>query len=207
MRILVIGATGTVGKNVVRALSTHHDKVGQGHLEIISASRSSTAHPVDCRDDASVAALFDKVGTVDAVVSTIGGAKWASATDASLETYASTVNGKLLCQVRITLAARGHVRPGGSITLTSGIVGNFAFPGGSPSAIANIGLDAFVKSAAAELPHMRLNTVSATVLEESADAYAAVFPGFSAVPGAVAAAAFVRSVYGSETGQTIRAWS
>jgi len=54
---------------------------------------------------------------------------------------------------------------------------------------------------------MRLNTVSSTVLEESADAYAAVFPGFSAVPGAVAAAAFVRSVYGSGTGQTVRAWS
>lgn len=207
MRILVIGASGTVGQNVVRALSAHHGKVGQGQLEIISASRSSTEHPVDGRDDASVAALFDKVGTVDAVVSTIGGAKWASAADATLETYTATVTGKLLCQIRITLAARGHVRPGGSITLTSGIVGNFAFPGGSPSAIANIGLDAFVKSAAAELPHMRLNTVSATVLEESADAYAAVFPGFSAVPGAVAAAAFVRSVYGSETGQTIRAWS
>jgi len=122
MRILVIGSTGTVGKNVVRALSTHHDKVGQGHLEIISASLSSTEHPGDFRDDASVAALFDKVGRVDAVVITIGGAKWASATDASLETYASTVNGKLLCQVRITLAARGRVRPGGSITLTSGIV-------------------------------------------------------------------------------------
>ena len=207
MRILVIGATGTVGQNVVRALSAHHEKVGQGQLEIISASRSSTEHPVDCRDDASVAALFDSIGTVDAVVSTIGGAKWASASDAGLETYASTVNGKLLCQVRITLAARGYVRPGGSVTLTSGIVGSFAFPGGSPSAIANLGLDAFVKNAAAELPHMRLNTVSATVLEESADAYAAVFPGFAAVPGAVAAAAFVRSVYGAETGQTIKAWS
>lgn len=207
MRILVIGATGAVGQNVVRALSAHHEKVGEGRLEIISASRSSTDYPVDCRDDASVEALFDRVGTVDAVVSTIGGAKWASARDASLETYASTVNGKLLCQVRIALAARSHVREGGSITLTSGIVGNYAFPGGSPSAIANIGLDAFVKSAAAELPYLRLNTISATVLEESADAYAAVFPGFAAVPGAVAAAAFVRSVYGSETGQTIKAWS
>lgn len=207
MRILVIGATGTVGQNVVRALSAHHEKAGEGRLEIISASRSSAEYPVDCRDDASVKALFERVGTVDAVVSTIGGAKWASATEATLETYGSTVNGKLLCQVRITLAARGHVRSGGSVTLTSGIVGNFAFPGGSPSAIANIGLDAFVKSAASELPHMRLNTVSATVLEESADAYAAVFPGFAAVPGAVAAAAFVRSVYGSETGQTIKAWS
>ena len=81
------------------------------------------------------------------------------------------------------------------------------FHGGSPSAIVNIGLDAFVKSASAELPNLRLNTVSATVLEESADAYASVFPGFPPVPGAVAAAAFVRSVYGAETGQTIRAWT
>lgn len=206
MRILVIGATGTLGRNVVKALQDHHAKHGEGTLEILGASRTSPTYRVDCHDDASVRSLFDRVGSVDAVVSTIGGAKWASAAEAELETYQSTLAGKLLCQLRLALAARGHVRSGGSITLTSGIVGHHVFHGGSPSAIANLGLDAFVKSASAELPDLRLNTVSATVLEESADAYASVFPGFQPVPGAVAAAAFVRSVYGVETGQTLKAW-
>jgi NAD(P)-dependent dehydrogenase (short-subunit alcohol dehydrogenase family) len=207
MRILVIGATGALGKNVVNALQAHHARYCTGTLEILSASRSSSEYPVDCHDDLSVRSLFEKVGIVDAVVSTIGGAKWASASEADLGTYKSTLEGKLLCQLRIALEARVHVSTGGSITLTSGIVGHYVFHGGSPSAIVNIGLDAFVKSASAELPNLRLNTVSATVLEESADAYASVFPGFQPVPGGVAAAAFVRSVYGAETGQTIKAWT
>ncbi|MBW4096017.1 MAG: short chain dehydrogenase [Acidobacteria bacterium] len=206
MRILVVGATGTLGKNVVNALQTHHAQYGEGTLDILGASRLSSEYVVDCQDDLSVRSLFEKVGIVDAVVSTIGGAKWASASEADLGTYKTTLDGKLLCQLRIALAARNHVSLGGSITLTSGIVGNYVFHGGSPSAIVNIGLDAFVKSASAEFSNLRINTVSPTVLEESASAYASVFPGFQSVSGAVAGAAYVRSVYGAETGQIIKVW-
>lgn len=206
MRILVIGATGTIGAHVVEELRNHHDAIGKGELEIIQASRSSTTHGIDAADDASVEALYESVGELDAVVSTIGTAEWVTADEATLQTYAATIDGKLLSQLRIALAARKHVRKGGSITLTSGIVGNFAFPGGSASAVVNQGLDAFVRAASPELPDVRLNTVSATVLEESAAGNAAAFPGATAVSGASVGKAFVRSVFGIETGQTICVW-
>ena len=198
MRILVIGSSGVMGRNVVSGLAAHHAKFGTGEIEILEASTSSSRYPVDCREDASVSELFEKVGLVDAVVSTIGGAEWASVEGATVEQFKATLDGKLLCQLRIALAARGHVVDGGSITLTSG---------GSPSAIANVGLDAFVRNAAQELRSIRFNTVSATVLEDSADAYGTVFPGFKPISGERAASAYVRSVYGTETGQTIKVWS
>jgi nucleoside-diphosphate-sugar epimerase len=206
MKILVFGATGTIGTHAVAELRKHHAAYGHGELEMIQAHRSSTEQRVDALDDASVAALFERVGTVDAVVSAIGTARWDSAADATLQTYTATIEGKLVSQLRIALAARGHLSPHGSITLTSGIVGNFAFPGGSASAVVNQGIDAFVRTATPELPGIRMNAVSATVVEESAAGYGAAFPGFPAISGEAAGRAFVRSVFGVENAQTITAW-
>lgn len=206
MKILVFGATGTIGKHAVAELRKHHAAYCDDELEVIEAHRESTDHPVDALDDASVAALFENVGMVDAVVSVIGTARWDSAVDATLDTYTATIEGKLISQLRIALAARDRLNPGGSITLTSGIVGNFAFPGGSASAVVNQGIDAFVRTATPELPGIRMNAVSATVVEESAAGYGAAFPGFAAISGEAAGKAFVRSVFGVENAQSITAW-
>lgn len=206
MRILVIGASGTIGRHAVEQLQRHHDSYGEGSLEILAAGRTSSPHRVDANDDDSVRALFEDAGELDAVVSAIGTARWVPASESSLEDYAATIDGKLISQLRVALEARRHVRPGGSITLTSGIVGNFAFPGGSASAVVNQALDAYVRAASAELPRLRLNAVSATVVEEAAAGYGAAFPGFAPVSGAAVGRAFVRSVFGVETGQTITVW-
>lgn len=206
MKILVFGATGTIGKHAVTEIRKYHQTYGEGVLDLVEAHRTSAEYPVDANDDASVQALFERIGEIDAVVSVIGTAKWASAKDATLETYTATIEGKLISQLRIALAAREHVRPGGSITLTSGIVGNFAFPGGSASAIVNQGIDAFIRTATPELFGIRMNAVSATVVEESAVGYGAAFPGFPAISGEVIGKAFVRSVFGVESGQSITAW-
>ncbi len=61
MRIVVIGATGTVGRAVTEALTVN------GH-EVVAASRSGAVR-VDLVDPASIAAMFTAVSTVDAVVS------------------------------------------------------------------------------------------------------------------------------------------
>ena len=52
----------------------------------------------------------------------------------------------------------------------------------------------------------RINVVSPNVLRESWDQYQDFFPGFEAVPAARAALAYVRSVEGVQTGQTLRVW-
>ena len=64
MKVLLIGASGIIGKGVDAELSPRH--------EIIRASRSSGDVNVDLKDKASIRAMFEKVGTVDAVVSTTG---------------------------------------------------------------------------------------------------------------------------------------
>lgn len=54
MRILVVGASGTVGQAALKALSARH--------EIVTAGRSSGDVTVDLMDEASVRAMFEKLG-------------------------------------------------------------------------------------------------------------------------------------------------
>ena len=65
-KILVIGAAGLIGNEVVKAL---------GESECIRASRSSDER-VDISDPKSLAALFDRIGPVDGIVCTGGAARF-----------------------------------------------------------------------------------------------------------------------------------
>jgi dTDP-4-dehydrorhamnose reductase len=67
-RILVLGATGTIGREVVAALG--------GKYEVIAASRSKAAHKVDMSDPASVRNLLSSVGRVDGILSAAGQARF-----------------------------------------------------------------------------------------------------------------------------------
>ena len=62
MKIVIIGASGTVGRAVTEELSRRH--------EVIRVGRTQGDHQVDITSQASVQALFKKIGPVDAIVST-----------------------------------------------------------------------------------------------------------------------------------------
>jgi dTDP-4-dehydrorhamnose reductase len=64
MKILIVGAGGTLGQAVAAELGQRH--------EIIRAGRTSGDIQVDLRDPASVAAMYQEVGSLDAVVCTAG---------------------------------------------------------------------------------------------------------------------------------------
>lgn len=68
MKIIIIGASGTVGRAVTEALSRRH--------EVIRVGRTQGDEQVDITSQASVQALFEKVGRVDAIVSASGGLYW-----------------------------------------------------------------------------------------------------------------------------------
>src|SRR5437763_16971797 len=68
MRILVIGATGTIGRAVLAALGGRH--------EIIPASRQKAREKVDIADLAALRALLERVGRGDAIVSAAGHSAW-----------------------------------------------------------------------------------------------------------------------------------
>jgi hypothetical protein len=98
-----------------------------------------------------------------------------------------------------------HVTDGGSFTLVSGILSVQPVLTSAVASTVDGGVDAFVRSAAIELPRgIRINAVSATVFEEAWDAYGPMFPGATPIPVADAAAAYVESLEGSATGQVLR---
>ena len=114
MKILLIGASGTLGQAVASTLGTHH--------QLIRAGRHGGDVQVDLTDDASVQALFAQTGTIDAVVATTGSVHFGPLADMTPAQFNQGLQNKLLGQVRLALAAQHHLSVGGSITLTTGII-------------------------------------------------------------------------------------
>lgn len=200
MKILLVGASGTLGQAVARHLGQRH--------QIITAGRNSGSLRVDLTDDGSVAELFAQSGTVDAVISTAGKLHFGPLQRMTAAQFNSGLQDKLLGQVRLALAAQHHLQPGGSITLTSGIVSAQPIRDGANATAVNQALEGFVRAAALELlPRgLRINVVSPNVLVESMDAYGPYFPGFEAVTAQRAALAFQRAVEGIQSGETLTVW-
>ena len=199
MKILVVGASGVLGRAVVAALAARH--------EIVGAGRSHGDHRVDIMSDASVEALFSAVGPVDAIVSAAGGLFFGPLATMRPADFNQGLQDKLLGQVRLALLGQHVLRDGGSITLTTGIVADEPIRQGVNATAVNAAVEGFVRAAAIELPRgLRINAVSPTVLTESLPGYGPFFPGFESVPATRAALAYVRSVEGPQTGRVYRVW-
>jgi len=199
MKVLIVGANGTLGKAVAAELGTRHDIVGAG--------RSHGDVRVDLRDMASVEAMFRHVGPVDAVISAAGKVPFAPLGDLTEAQYLEGLQDKLLGQIRLVGAGTPHVRDGGSFTLITGILTEQPILAGAVASTVNGAVEAFARAAAIELPRgIRINVVSPNVLTEAMHAYAPYFRGFEPVSAARAAMAFSRSVEGRQTGQVYKVW-
>lgn len=194
MKIVIVGATGTVGKAVVAELAPRH--------EIIQVGKSRGQYQADIKDADSIRALFGKIGKVDAIVSTTGKVHFGPLAQMTPELFKVGLHDKLLGQVQLALIGVDYLNDGGSITLTSGVLGHDPIVNGANASAVNGGIDSFVKAAAIELPRgIRINVVSATVLVEALDVYGPAFRGFAPVPGQRVALAYSKSVEGAQTGQ------
>jgi len=200
MRILLAGATGAVGTAVGKHLEA------AGHT-LVRVARTGGDVQADITDDASVTALFERVGRVDAIVSTTGALHFGPVTQTTAAQFNVGLQNKLLGQVRLALIGQHYVNDGGSITLTSGIVGEEPIRDGANATTVNAALEGFVRAAAFELGRgVRINAVSPTVLTESLEAFGPYFRGFEPAPGARVALAYERSVAGVQTGRVYRVW-
>jgi NAD(P)-dependent dehydrogenase (short-subunit alcohol dehydrogenase family) len=194
MKILVVGAHGTIGKAVVEELKQRH--------EIITAARSNGDHTVDLADLSSIQALFAKVGKVDAVVSAAGNVHFGPLLEMTPAQLQVGLNDKLMGQVHLALEATKYLNPGGSVTLTAGTLSRDPIRFGASASLVNSALEGFVRSAALEFPAgTRINVISPTVLVESLPAYGPYFPGSEGVPAKRVALAYSKSVEGAQTGQ------
>lgn len=196
MKILLVGASGTLGTAVHAALDQDH--------EVLAASRNGP-YSVDLTDPASITALYDTVGVVDAIACAAGVTPFRPLGDLELADFSAGVNDKLLGQIELVRQGMAHLSEGGSFTLVSGILAYEPIVTGAVASTVNGAIDAFVRAAAIELPRrQRINAISATVLEEAWDSYGSYFPGYHPVAAADVARAYVRSIAGAQTGQIYR---
>ena len=194
MKIIVIGASGTVGRAVAQELSQRH--------EVIHVGRTQGDYQVDITSQQSVESLFEKTGRVDAIVSATGNLFFGPLATMTDRDFNQGLQDKLLGQIRLALTGQHYLNDGGSITLISGIVAHEPIAQGVNATTVNAGLEGFVRAAACELPRgIRINLISPTVLTESAAAYDGFFPGFASVPAASVAQAYRRSVEGIQSGR------
>jgi NAD(P)-dependent dehydrogenase (short-subunit alcohol dehydrogenase family) len=191
MRVVVIGATGTIGRSVATVLES------AGH-EVLRASRSGNPS-VDLSEPDSADALLSSAGAVDAVVCCAASAPLTPLTD---DDFVPTLKAKLFGQVEVTRRAVRVLADGGSITLTTGEI-PAATPGSAGGALVNAGLEAFVTAAAVELPRgLRLNAVSPGWVSESL-IQLGMDPS-DGTPVADVARVYLLAVEGNAQGQTFR---
>jgi NAD(P)-dependent dehydrogenase (short-subunit alcohol dehydrogenase family) len=195
MRILVVGATGTIGRAVVAALSAGN--------EIISASLRKTTIKVDIADSSSIRQMYRSLGKLDAVVCAAGQAKFAPLAQLSDADFRFCLDNKLMGQVNLVRLGFEHVEDGGSFTLTTGILAQTPMPGSAAISLVNAGLEGFVRAAALEAPrNIRVNAVSPPWVTETLRALK--MDTSHGLPAAVVARAYVRSVTGTDTGSTLQ---
>ena len=202
LRILVVGASGELGRAIVAELGPRS--------EIVTAGSKSGAIRIDIADPASIVAGLAAAGPLDAVVCAAGSVNFPpleaiAPAPLAQSPYGLGLANKLMGQVNLALAARDVLRDGGSITLIAGVLADAPIVAGSSASMVNGALESFVMAAAIEMPRaIRINAVSPTVFAESMGAYGPFFRGFDPVPVARAARAFSRSVEGKQTGQVYK---
>jgi len=199
MKIVVVGASGTVGRSVADEL-----ECSEGY-EVFRVGRTRGDYQVDITDTDSVVALFEKIGRVNAIVSATGSLFFGSVAKMTAADFNVGLQDKLLGQVRLALVGQHYLHDGGSITLTTGILADEPIAQGANATAVNAGIEGFVRAAAYELERgIRINAVSPTVLTESMDVFGPFFSGFESVPAARVAMAYRRSVDGIQTGRVYR---
>lgn len=197
MQIVVIGATGTIGGAVVKLLRQRH--------QVIAVSRSSGDYRADITNKASIETTLGAIGKIDAIVSAAGSAVFkplAALTDSDFE---KSLHDKLMGQVNVVRAGAQHILPGGSITLTSGILAQQPIPGSAAISLVNAGLEGFGRAAALELQSakVRVNVVSPPWVKETL--VALNMNPSTGMPADEVAKAYAQSVEGSATAEIIDA--
>jgi NADP-dependent 3-hydroxy acid dehydrogenase YdfG len=197
MKLLLIGGNGTIGRKVSAHFSKKH--------EIIIAGRSSGDVSVDIADSKSIKAMFESIGKIDAILCIAGEAKWAPFDSMTEDDFYIGLRSKLMGQVNLVRIGQNYLNPGGSFTLSTGILADYPVVMTASAAMVNGGIHSFVKAAALELKNEhRINAVSSGLVEDAVEKYEAYFPGHNPIPMKKVINGYVRSVEGKGTGEIIR---
>jgi NAD(P)-dependent dehydrogenase (short-subunit alcohol dehydrogenase family) len=194
VRVVVIGASGMIGREVHKQLSERHETVG--------CARTSGDFRVDIRSGESIRDLFESLGPVNAVVCAAGDAVFKPMMELTDDEYALGFSNKLMAQANLVRIGHRYLLENGSFTLTSGVTARQPIPGTTSYAMVNGGIESFVRAAALELPRgIRINAVSPQWVNATLEMYG-MDPAWG-VPVELSGRGYVESVEGSRTGTVI----
>jgi len=197
MKILIIGGNGTIGKTVTQRFTATH--------EVIVAGRSSGDVTVDIASSQSIQDMFESIGQVDAIVNVAGDAKWDAFDKLSEEDFYIGIRSKMMGQVNLVRLGKAFLNDGGSITLTTGILADEPVDMTTSAAMVNGAIQSFTKAVALELErNIRINVVSADLVEDAYEKYKDYFPGNTPVPMHKVVDGYVKSILGKSNGRIIR---
>jgi NAD(P)-dependent dehydrogenase (short-subunit alcohol dehydrogenase family) len=172
-RIVILGGTSGLGFATAEAaaregasvvvVSGTQDRVSRA---LAALPAGSEGHVADLTNEEQVSSLFDRIGAFDHLVYTAG--DWLLLGD-----FASTslTDARRAFEVRfwgaVTAAKYGspHIRPGGSIVLTTGIASARPFKGWVVPASILGSMEALTRALAVELAPIRVNIVSPGVVK------------------------------------------
>jgi NAD(P)-dependent dehydrogenase (short-subunit alcohol dehydrogenase family) len=172
-RIILLGGSSGIG------LATAQAAAKEGAQIVIASSRQAsldkalaalpagtTGHALDLADEAQIRSLFETLGAFDHLVFTAG-------ENLRLGNLADTdiAQAQRFWKVRYWgafMAAKygsPHIRPGGSITFTSGLAGQRPHPGWSVASSICGAMEGLTRALAVELAPIRVNAVSPGVVK------------------------------------------
>ena len=193
-KAVLLGGSGRIGRQIADRLQSTHT--------LILAGRNGPDIAIDYTDAPSIEAMFEQVGSFDALVAVVGGdSVFKHVDDLDESDYQYGFERKFLAQVRLVQLGQRSANDGASITLSSGFLSDYPNPASVATGPFNAAVDAYVRSAAPLLPRgIRLNVVSpAPVVDEGEE-------GRGTITAGQAAAAYIEAINGDFTGQVLRPW-
>ena len=188
-RVVVIGGSSGMGLATARAAAEAGAAVtiASSSKERIDAALaelpdSCEGIALDVRDEAGVADLFARVGELDHAVFTAGDqADRRALKDLPLEQARRAFDVRFWGAVAVAKHAAPRIRPGGSITLTSGTIGVRPVPGAALASAGAAATEGLTRGLAVDLAPVRVNAVRSGAVRT---------PLWNAVPEPQRAAAF-----------------
>ncbi|MFE3503604.1 SDR family oxidoreductase [Kitasatospora sp. NPDC059146] len=170
--VVVLGGTSGIGLATAALAAERGARVtvvssrpDSAHRALATLPTGTAAETADLTDTHQVSALFDRLGPLDHLVYTAGDPLALMTVDAmDLDAARALFTLRYFGALDAVRAATPQLRPGGSITLTSGTAGLRPVPGWSVPASICGAVEALVRALAVELAPIRVNAVRAGMI-------------------------------------------
>jgi NAD(P)-dependent dehydrogenase (short-subunit alcohol dehydrogenase family) len=171
--VLVVGRGGGIAQAITMVARAEGARVvvaGRNKAALAAAYDDSgvTVETVDVTDDSSIAALAERLGSIDHLVSTVSARARGRLSELQRDDLRRSFDTKVIGPTMLAKYFAPHLSPGGSIVLFSGVNAFKVSIGYLGVAITNGAVDFLTRSLALELGPIRVNSISPGVIDTGA---------------------------------------